>query len=606
MFAIAILICCAVPAGILFTKASLRSTSSTTAADHHLGVAAVMCHTPGSYEREQKASEAHDDTRVRYPNTKCPCTPSSGESDGVIKDSKRDPGHKYASNMSCQWTISSTDNSTLIVRFLEFETQYRKDVMRVFECEDPASSIRTNLAELTGILGTTGLGEASDPQVFDQAEYVSTKGCMQLEFSSDGSNEASGFHAVWFVEGHPLYPLSTERGNTNASNADDARNTLTVQHIVILAALVSCQISIWVFLACGVHAQHVQGAHERHQQQLMDRASGTLPWYMPGAGRREMALLQKLLNIEGPSAPGTPKDTPKDTPSHTPKATPKGTPSQAPLDLSLAERLSRSPAARSTGSHLSVPNLSAFASPITAVTPVSAVTPQWRERIISARRKAENVTVDVSASSDDSDVESAGNADRGKSGDMSGLAAAAWKLYDESSFCCSMGADDGIRHERGAGFEKIEKVSSSSGSETRGGQRRSRCESTKWRGRRRREDIGSPRSESGMRSSLRKSSVDGQDGDGDTSEYARVLAELDEVNAAIAAAERMLVEPDEQDEPDGTLDQVGGAMETEESEETAAECEQVQEQLDRQPLGGNRTPARRQLMAPDELKPSKE
>ena len=109
-----------------------------------------------------------------------------------------------------------------------------------------------------------------------------------------------------------------------------------------------------------------------------------------------------------------------------------------------------------------------------------------------------------------------------------------------------------------------------------------------------------------MRSSLRKSSVDGQDGDGDTSEYARVLAELDEVNAAIAAAERMLVEPDEQDEPDGTLDQVGGAMETEESEETAAECEQVQEQLDRQPLGGNRTPARRQLMAPDELKPSKE
>ena len=93
----------------------------------------------------------------------------------------------------------------------------------------------------------------------------------------------------------------------------------TGMHVGAGVMLVLFQVCIWRQVA-GVanrlpHEQMRQGFSEELHHFFPQRSNDPLPWYLPGAGRREMALLQKVLEIEGPSRSLSPVRTPKETPT---------------------------------------------------------------------------------------------------------------------------------------------------------------------------------------------------------------------------------------------------------------------------------------------------
>ena len=93
----------------------------------------------------------------------------------------------------------------------------------------------------------------------------------------------------------------------------------TGMHVGAGLMLVVFQVCIWCHVV-GVanrlpHGQTRQGFSEELHHFFPHRSNDPLPWYLPGAGRREMALLQKVLEIEGPSRSLSPVRTPKETPT---------------------------------------------------------------------------------------------------------------------------------------------------------------------------------------------------------------------------------------------------------------------------------------------------
>jgi len=179
--------------------------------------------------------------------------------------------------MRCQWTISSKADSQISLKFSAFDTESSYDVLRIYSCLDADCKTRTE----TKISGT-----------FEnvKSEYKSL-GYMQIEFVSDEGGVKEGFEAMWYAQAIETQTDAEVEEEVVVGRASEVK----LHHILIVVGFVVCQLAIYISLIRIRHNTHVQEIEQNERQFLLDRAMGIVPWYIPGAGRKEMALLQKLV-----------------------------------------------------------------------------------------------------------------------------------------------------------------------------------------------------------------------------------------------------------------------------------------------------------------------
>jgi hypothetical protein len=109
----------------------------------------------------------------------------------------------YPNNANCEWMIAPYGADSVTITFTAFSTQYTKDVVRVFECQDTSCSQSQQLAELSGTY----------PDIYT---VTSLTGYMRVVFTSDGSINSDGFTASWNTV--RLYLQSLQVSNTNVTD----------------------------------------------------------------------------------------------------------------------------------------------------------------------------------------------------------------------------------------------------------------------------------------------------------------------------------------------------------------------------------------------------